>query len=282
MLEIKFDPSTLTKAQREDLASFILGFESTEKLPLSGIFGESKSEDTSPYPDGVMVMPPQSKDDFKKQFESTHYIEGSKVGIDPNEIFGAPSSAGADPSSTAPVATMATTSTQPLIAPPPPAPLTATPVGTAAPQSLNPVDVDKNGMRWDARIHSSSKAKIADGTWKYRRGVTDDEIKKVEAELTGNVATPSQEQYAPPPLVQPGPSIAQLVDPTVDPVVLRQQFAQLMLKVAKSKGEGKLTAEEVTAVLQPYGVASLPLLANKLEVVPQVTAAIDAILASKG
>jgi len=258
MLEIKFDPSTLTKAQREDLASFILGFEETDLRV-----------------DGVMVMPPPSKDELKTQFESTYYVEGCKP-EDPNAIFGAPSSVGADPSLTAQEVTTETTSTQPLTAPPPPVPNNDSQGSIAAPQSQNPAEVDKKGMRWDARIHSSSKAKIADGTWKYRRGVTDEEIKRVEGELTGTIAPP------PPPPAQPGPSIAQLVDPAVDPVALRQQFAQLMLKVAKSKGEGKLTAEEVTAALQPYGVASLPLLANKLEVVPQVTTAIDAILASKG
>lgn len=247
MLEIKFDPRTLTKAQREDLASFILGFEETEKLPLSGMFGESK--------------PAISAEEE-----------------DPNAIFGAPLSAGVDQSLTAQEVTTATTSTLTPTAPLPHVPNNVTPGTIAAPQSQNLAEVDSKGRKWDARIHSSSKAKIVDGTWKYRRGVTDEEIKKVEGELTGN------------------PTIAQLVSPTLtiapqppaqvqevtDPVTLRQQFAQLMLKVAKSKGEGKLTAEEVTAALQPYGVASLPLLANKLEVVPQVTAAIDAILASKG
>lgn len=246
MLEIKFDPSTLTKAQREDLASFILGFEDT--------FTGNKAVGWETRPATAEEM---------------------EVKEDPNAIFGAPSSAGVDPSLTAQEVTPATTSTQPLTVPPPPVPNNVTPGTIAAPQSQNLAEVDSKGHKWDARIHSSSKAKIADGTWKYRRGVTDEEIKKVEGELTGTVvATSSQEQYAPPPPVQP--------QAATDPVTLRQQFAQLMLKVAKSKGEGKLTAEEVTAALQPYGVASLPLLANKLEVVPQVTAAIDAILASKG
>ena len=253
MLEIKFDPSTLTRAQREDLASFILGFEETEKLPLSGMFGESK--------------PAISAEEE-----------------DPNDLFGVPSSAGADQSPIAPEDTTVTTSTLTPTAPPPPVPSSVTPGTIAAPQSQNLAEVDSKCRVWDARIHSSSKAKIADGTWKYRRGVTDEEIKRVEAELTGSPHVPSHVDFAPATRipVQPGPSIAQLVDPAVDPVALRQQFAQLMLKVARSKGEGKLIAEEVTAALQPYGVASLPLLANKLEVVPQVIAAIDAILASKG
>jgi hypothetical protein len=260
MLEIKFDPSTLTKAQREDLASFILGFESTEKLPLHKPAEMCHASDSFAY--------------------QTPTIQ------DPNEIFGAPSSAGADPSLIVQEVTTATTSTPTLTAPPPPVPNNVTPGTIAAPQSQNLAEVDKKGMRWDARIHSSSKAKIADGTWKYRRGVTDEEIKRVEGELTGN---PTIAQLVSPTLPQQGAkgslNLGDMPQPhaggTFDPVTLRQQFAQLMLKVAKAKGEGKLTAEEVTATLQPYGVASLPLLANKLEAVPQVAAAIDAILGGK-
>ena len=173
--------------------------------------------------------------------------------------------------------TTATTSTATPIAPPPPVPNNVTPGTIAAPQSQSLAEVDSKGRKWDARIHSSSKAKIADGTWKYRRGVTDEEIKRVEGELT---ITPPPQQG-----VKGSLNLGNMPQPhtggTFDPVTLRQQFAQLMLKVAKSKGEGKLTAEEVTAALQPYGAASLPLLANKLEVVPQVTAAIDAILGGK-
>jgi len=251
MLEIKFDPSTLTKAQREDLASFILGFESTEKLPLHKPAEMCHASDSFAY--------------------QTPTIQ------DPNELFDAPSSAGADPSLIVQEVTTATTSTPTPIAPPPPVPNNATPGTIAAPQSQNLAEVDKKGIRWDARIHSSSKAKIADGTWKYRRGVTDEEIKRVEGELTGNPTLPiTPMQPAQPQIMTINP-----VNVVVDPATLRQQFAQLMLKVAKSKGEGKLTAEEVTVALQPYGVASLPLLANKLEVVPQVAAAIDVILASK-
>lgn len=275
MLEIKFDPSTLTKAQREDLASFILGFEIDDAPIATAITdGSAVVQDPSHIQQALRA----SRD--IKEGQAVYYAKD----IDPNAVFGAPSSAGADPSLTAQEVTPATTSTQPLTAPLPPVPNNVTPGTIAAPQSQNLAEVDKRGMRWDARIHSSSKAKIADGTWKYRRGVTDEEIKKVEGELMGSPHVPSHVDFDPATRipVQPGPSIAQLVDPAVDPVALRQQFAQLMLKVAKSKGEGKLTAEEVTAALQPYGVASLPLLANKLEVVPQVTAAIDAILASKG
>lgn len=67
----------------------------------------------------------------------------------------------------------------------------ATPVPAA--QSLSG-EVDADGVQWDARIHSSSKAKNKDGTWRTRRGVDDSVLNAVKAE-TPKVATPA---YVPP------------------------------------------------------------------------------------
>jgi hypothetical protein len=41
----------------------------------------------------------------------------------------------------------------------------------------------KNGLPWDERIHSSSRAINADGTWRYRKNVPDETKQAVEAEL---------------------------------------------------------------------------------------------------
>lgn len=65
---------------------------------------------------------------------------------------------------------------------PPPAP------GVA--ESLPPAPVlttDKNGLPWDERIHSSSRAINAGGTWRYRKNVPDETKRDVEAELKGLV-----------------------------------------------------------------------------------------------
>lgn len=51
-----------------------------------------------------------------------------------------------------------------------------------------PPTTDKNGLPWDERIHSSNKALNADGTWRRRRGVDDDTVAQVEAELKGEDA----------------------------------------------------------------------------------------------
>ena len=56
--------------------------------------------------------------------------------------------------------------------------------------------VDSKGIPWDARIHSESKATVADGSWRKRRGVDDAVFAEVMAELTAGA---SGNDAAPPP-----------------------------------------------------------------------------------
>lgn len=61
-------------------------------------------------------------------------------------------------------------------------------------------NVDSKGTPWDARIHSESKATVADGTWRKRRGVSDELFNEVMAELTAATSNDDAgEDEAPPP-----------------------------------------------------------------------------------
>jgi len=60
-----------------------------------------------------------------------------------------------------------------------------------------PPAVDSKGTPWDARIHSESKATVADGSWRKRRGVSDELFTSVMAELTA--AGDDEQDDAPPP-----------------------------------------------------------------------------------
>lgn len=97
----------------------------------------------------------------------------------------------------------------------PVAPATVAPLATA--QTASPasgVEVDKNGLPWDARIHSSSKSKTQQGVWTRRRGLNDDAmVARVEAELRQLMALPAG--AAP---LQPGPN-GTLPLPPVAPVI---------------------------------------------------------------
>lgn len=64
------------------------------------------------------------------------------------------------------------------------------------------VERDINGLPWDERIHSSSRSKNADGSWRGRKGVPPPTIAKVKAELMaqsngGAVATAAVTAAAP-------------------------------------------------------------------------------------
>lgn len=73
------------------------------------------------------------------------------------------------------------------------------------------VTLDKNGLPWDARIHAESKAIIADGTWRKKRGVDAALVTQVEAELRTLMAVPSPNVAVSP--VAPAPA-APIVETT--------------------------------------------------------------------
>lgn len=67
------------------------------------------------------------------------------------------------------------------------------------PANDEPPAVDSAGIPWDARIHSESKAIIADGTWRKRRGVDEVTYGQVYAELQERVAAGNRSDDPPPP-----------------------------------------------------------------------------------
>ena len=65
-------------------------------------------------------------------------------------------------------------------------------VPAPAPTAPTAPTVDANNMPHDERIHAGSKALNADGTWRKKRGVSDELVRKVEASLAtcgGSIAT---------------------------------------------------------------------------------------------
>lgn len=109
-------------------------------------------------------------------------------------------------------------------APKPPAlPVASAEPGTTVPTSSQDgsVTVDSAGLPWDERIHASSKAIIADGTWRRKRGVDDALVVEVEGELRALMAITSEQSVshapevpaAPKPPVPPVPGLASTAAP---------------------------------------------------------------------
>lgn len=118
----------------------------------------------------------------------------------------APSTAAAAPQPSVPVVTPAS-SPEPSVPPVPAAPTVPTaaaPTAPVTPSSPAGVEVDKDGLPWDARIHSGSKAINADGTWRKRKGLNDDAlVARVQAELRAVMAVPPAIPASSPALEQP-------------------------------------------------------------------------------
>lgn len=222
----------------------------------------------------------------------------------------APSTVAVAPVPTAPVATL-DISPAPTTAFAQPAPIAPAPVTTAAPPTASPaasgsIERDSKGMPWDGRIHASSKAKVADGSWRYKRGVDDTTIAPIEAEIRAALAAPvggspafaphpfydvqqvqpSPAGVAPPPpvaiapaapapVVAPPPAAPVAVPvPPVAPVTAITTYDTLMAALPPKIVSGELTAAQMQEACEQYGVPSIAALAQRPDLVPFIAAAL--------
>jgi hypothetical protein len=162
---------------------------------------------------------------------------------------------------------------------------------TASAVTLTPpphgVEVDVNGMPWDARIHSAERTKNKDNTWRNKRGTDKSLIAAVEAELkqamsappAGAVLDPSAAfggvPVPPATVVPPTPSPAVPVaeatpvpPPPVEPSAAMNEFARVMRVVVAKQAAGTLTTELTTQIAQQVGVASVRDLVHRPDLIP--------------
>lgn len=177
----------------------------------------------------------------------------------------------------------------PTIPPAPPLVL----AGAAAPPPG--IDVDAAGMPWDGRIHSSSKAKVADGTWRQKRNLDPALLSSVTAELKQTMglgvavapppppfaasvappAPPASSTPPAPPIPTPPPSAG--VAPTASPSS-GNPFLALMKHVTAGFAAKSITQEMINAAVQGVGLPSLPMLVNQPDKIPAVAAVLGIAL----
>lgn len=94
------------------------------------------------------------------------------------------------------------------------------PVQAAAPAggTQGGVEVDSAGSPYDVRIHSAGKSKIANGTWKAKKGVDKDFAAQIDAQNKSLLATPLP-TAAPSNVVQLPPLAGVAALPNLPPVV---------------------------------------------------------------
>jgi hypothetical protein len=138
---------------------------------------------------------------------------------------------------------------------------------------------------WDERIHASTKATNADGSWRYKRGVDKGLIAKVEAELraAASAAPPAAASAAPPPPpVMPGPPPIPGAPPPTPEQSAYTDLVKFLAENTRSATNpgGRLTDEYIGQMLTHYSVpdGSLQNLAHAPQLVATVHAAFKSAL----
>ena len=154
---------------------------------------------------------------------------------------------------------------------PPPPPVEAAAVVPPTP----PVDgCDSDGLPWDGRIHSSSKARLADGRWRQRRNTDPAVVTAVTAELRaaqcapGPCASAAAVPLAPVATVFPFPPIEEPV--TVPPPPAAMAFPEFMRAITAARLAPAVVLEACKAV----GMPSIPALNQRPDLIPSVAAAL--------
>lgn len=121
---------------------------------------------------------------------------------------------------------------------------------TAQPVGLAASELDSAGQPWNPEIHSSSRAKVADGTWKKKRGVS--KTPETVAEATEQIAAAFAESpiAAPTPPVPPAPAVPTPPAPQADGLVTMNDIWALVTN-------GKTTINVVLEAAQRMGFADL-------------------------
>lgn len=168
--------------------------------------------------------------------------------------------------------------------------------------SVNPVApatepraIDADGIKWDARIHSSSRELNKDGTWRKRRGVNTDLVTQVEAELRGTVSVVA-EAYA----EVTGKTIEQSIHElnnggsvhsyndgqivAINPDGIETSgtraltFSELLDGVTKAMVAGELSQARINEALQSVGVQALPHLLGNTALIPAFREALGGVV----
>ncbi len=159
--------------------------------------------------------------------------------------------------------------------------LQETETGALIPSEAPPA-VDAQGLPWDARIHSETKALNKDGTWRRRRNLDPAILEVVEQELQGqatpvNAPTPPPPPpplppapVAAPPPPPPSPSIPP-VPPAPPATAATHTFESFMREVNVGMMSGKLDIGAVKAACDELGLANLLALEGRPDLLPAIS-----------
>lgn len=145
----------------------------------------------------------------------------------------------------------------------------------------NPVELDSRGLPWDRRIHASTRTKCKDGSWKNSPGVDKEVLAGVEAELQGAMSAPIPPAAT---LADAAVVSAALQTPPTPPIPPAASttpapgtYAEMMLYITSNASAKRFTYQDVIKVCQDNGLAGIPLLNARPDMIPTIHAALEAI-----
>ena len=304
-MEMQLNPARLSKEQREAVAAFILTYPgdglshvgpTIAQLQASGHLSATPvatAAATSIGADAPDVGRPEPVDAFRPDAPIPACDPAQAFGqvaapLSPSPVAPAPSTAAVVQSPTAPEVPPPPATVAATVVPSPPvltpAPVAPAPSAPAAPTSpVGGVETDTDGLPWDARIHAGTKNKNADGRWKAKKGINDPAfVERVKTELRqvmGNaptvVSAPAGAGAVATVITPPAAPAPAAPAPNVD------TFVALVGRASAAMMAGKVTQDELNAIAAKWGVVSLPLAANRPDLVPSIGAEIDALIASR-
>lgn len=158
-------------------------------------------------------------------------------------------------------------------APTPPAPSAAPAPAVAGGE----VELDVDGLPWDARIHSdATERKAKTGKWKTRKNLPDGYKEQIEAELRG-VPLQATAPAAPAPAATPAPAVAPSAPSPVAtaapaPTPGGMTFPQFVQWAMGHTKAGRCNQTDVQLAVQEAGLTTVPDLAKRIDLIPQVMA----------
>lgn len=169
------------------------------------------------------------------------------------------------------------------------------------------LDLDKNGLPWDARIHAKAAdgggTKNADGTWRGKRSVDPLFVQQVSAELrqalaapaapganlpNGQPGVPGLPALGVPPLVPTfdtslataAPAVSTVVTANVaSPTAGPTNFIEMAGKVGGLIASGALSQDQLKNACQMVGLTDLTQLPMRPDLIPAVNTFIDSFVA---
>jgi len=160
----------------------------------------------------------------------------------------------------------------------PAAPAPSAPPAPAAAPGTDTIELDADGLPWDARIHSDATVrKAATGKWKTRKNLAPGYKEQIEAELRGVPVTPATPAPAPAPSA-PSPAATAAPAPT-PPSAGGMTFAEFTRWVLGHTQAQRCNQTDVQLAVQAAGLSSIPELAKRTDLIATV---VESLKASKG